>query len=128
VPTALSSTSILNPFFGYPVSYFSASTASHQDPALSFPSSSSASTPPDLRHGRRRKRDLAYTLLRLLWQRWKTHVRAALCLISVAFVLARLWRRARWRVGVGGMREGAVLAIARRVVDGLPAEVRQLAG
>ena len=76
----LSSTSLLNPFFGYPVAY-------HTDASA-----------PNLRHGRRRKRDLVYTLARLWWQRWRNHVKVIL--LVLALVLAS-WRRRRvvklWR-------------------------------
>ncbi|KAI0088158.1 hypothetical protein BDY19DRAFT_1010025 [Irpex rosettiformis] len=76
-PNILSSTSLLNPFFGYPVSYTETDL--------------SASTP-NLRHGRRRKRDLVYTLLRLWWSRWKNHIRFFLFLLFLVFAT---WKRRR---------------------------------
>lgn len=50
-PTSISPTSLLNPFFGYPA-FLAYGTLS-------------------LEHGRRRKRDLARTLLLLFWIRWR---------------------------------------------------------
>lgn len=71
-----------NPFFGYPIipdalhSIPSRIRASFSDSLSSLPSYLSGSTQqptgsvPALRHGRRRKRDLARTLLIMYWQRW----------------------------------------------------------
>ncbi|KAF8902909.1 CRAL-TRIO domain-containing protein [Gymnopilus junonius] len=67
----LSPTSILNPFFGYPVS------------------TSSTRGPPSFRHGRRRKRDLVRTLLTLFWIRWRKHITFGLCL-TIILVIWRL--------------------------------------
>ena len=66
----LSPTSLLNPFFGYPVS----------------PPSNRGL--PYLRYGRRRKRDLVRTLLTLFWIRWHKHVIIGGCLT----VLLMLWK------------------------------------
>ncbi|KAF9462463.1 CRAL-TRIO domain-containing protein [Collybia nuda] len=52
--TSLSPTSLLNPYFGYPIS------STHGSPFL--------------HHGRRRKRDLLRTLAVLLWARWRKFV------------------------------------------------------
>jgi hypothetical protein len=72
----LSPTNLLNPFFGYPV------TRSQHSKSLS------------LQHGRRRKRDLLYTLLKLFWRRWNRPITAFLWLL--AYILAiRMWCR-RW--------------------------------
>ncbi|KAJ6508081.1 CRAL-TRIO domain-containing protein [Mycena vulgaris] len=57
--------SLLNPFFGYPD------------------------------HGRRRKRDLARTLLVLAWRRWRKHIMA--CIWVFVFILTARGRR-RWFV------------------------------
>ncbi|KIP06538.1 hypothetical protein PHLGIDRAFT_30459 [Phlebiopsis gigantea 11061_1 CR5-6] len=80
--TVLSSTSLLNPFFGYPAV-------------------SDAFSPPTPRHGRRRKRDLVRTLLRLWWARWGACVRLAVLALALCLVLRRTrWLaalRARWR-------------------------------
>jgi retinaldehyde-binding protein 1 len=70
--TAISATSLLNPFFGYPVS--------------------SSGGLPSLHHGRRRKRDLARTLLILAWRRWRRHLMA--CVWILVFVLTVRGRRA----------------------------------
>ncbi|KAJ7354666.1 CRAL-TRIO domain-containing protein [Mycena albidolilacea] len=70
--TAISATSLLNPFFGYPVS--------------------SSGGSPSLHHGRRRKRDLARTLLILAWRRWRRHLMA--CVWIFVFVLTVRGRRA----------------------------------
>ncbi|KAF8160690.1 CRAL-TRIO domain-containing protein [Crassisporium funariophilum] len=67
----LSPVSLLNPFFGYP-----ASTTSNRRSA-------------SLRHGRRRKRDLAKTLATLFWIRWHTRITLGLCL-AVIFFLAEI--------------------------------------
>jgi hypothetical protein len=73
----LSSTSLLNPFFGYPAVDDSAS-------------------PPSLRHGRRRKRDLLMTLVRLWCARWGYPIQ----MILIVFLLVLALRRARWRVSL----------------------------
>ncbi|KAI0339983.1 hypothetical protein BDW22DRAFT_1361069 [Trametopsis cervina] len=72
----LSALSLLNPFFGYPVTS----------------SSSSSESAPYLRHGRRRKRDLVYTLARLWWVRWGGALRASLL---VLLALIAVWKRRR---------------------------------
>ncbi|KAF8647088.1 hypothetical protein AX16_006922 [Volvariella volvacea WC 439] len=61
--TSIPSTSVLNPYFGYPAS-------------LSGGSSS-------LLYGRRRKRDLIRTLITLFWRRWRAQ-------LSVGFIIALL--------------------------------------
>lgn len=66
----LSPTSILNPFFGYPVS------------------AASTHGPPSFRYGRRRKRDLARTLLTLFWIRWRKHISFGACLTVILII----WR------------------------------------
>ncbi|KAK0448833.1 CRAL-TRIO domain-containing protein [Armillaria borealis] len=72
--SSLSPTSMINPFFGYPVSVTGTSASLH--------------------HGRRRKRDLAKTLMLLLWLRWRRRIMA--CFWLGMFALAvRLWSR-RW--------------------------------
>lgn len=70
--TVLSSTSLLNPFFGYPAVYDATAT-------------------PALRHGRRRKRDLLYTLARLWWARWGTRTVLTLALLALLLAIRR-WR------------------------------------
>ncbi|KAF8915608.1 CRAL-TRIO domain-containing protein [Mucidula mucida] len=69
----LSPTSALNPFYGYPVAVLGTSASLH--------------------HGRRRKRDLARTLLRLLWLRWRGSITSCiwLCLLVFAARLTRRW-------------------------------------
>ncbi|KAF8740198.1 hypothetical protein AX14_008379 [Amanita brunnescens Koide BX004] len=59
----LPSTSLLNPFFGYPVSQSSNSIL--------------------LPHGRRRKRDLAGALAFLFWMRWRKHITLSLVLATL---------------------------------------------
>ena len=66
----LSSMSLLNPFFGYPAAYDAAAT-------------------PSLRHGRRRKRDLLYTLARLWWARWRSLVKLTALILILVLVLGR---------------------------------------
>ncbi|KAJ7680820.1 CRAL-TRIO domain-containing protein [Mycena polygramma] len=73
--TAIPSTSLLNPFFGYPVS--------------------SSGGSPSLHHGRRRKRDLAQTLLILAWRRWRRHITT--CVWIVVFILTVRGRRTWFR-------------------------------
>ncbi|KAJ7121329.1 CRAL-TRIO domain-containing protein [Mycena crocata] len=70
--TPIPPTSLLNPFFGYPVS--------------------SSGGSPSLYHGRRRKRDLARTLLILAWRRWGRHIMA--CVWTLVFMLTVRGRRA----------------------------------
>ncbi|KAJ3555644.1 hypothetical protein NM688_g2461 [Phlebia brevispora] len=78
-PKTLSATSLSNPFYGYPVEF------------------NRSSMVPTLRHGRRRKRDLVRTLLRLWWSRWRHHIKALLYILALllAFLLARkrVWQR-----------------------------------
>ncbi|KAF8629135.1 hypothetical protein AX17_005721 [Amanita inopinata Kibby_2008] len=69
----LSSTSLLNPFFGYPASQTSGLTT--------------------LPHGRRRKRDLAETLVLLFWMRWRKHITFSLVLAT--FILAMRLRQSK---------------------------------
>ncbi|KAJ7933790.1 CRAL-TRIO domain-containing protein [Mycena leptocephala] len=69
--TAIPPTSLLNPFFGYPVS--------------------SSGGSPSLHHGRRRKRDLVRTLLILAWRRWRRHIMA--CIWILVFILTVKGRR-----------------------------------
>ncbi|EFI28227.1 hypothetical protein CC1G_14252 [Coprinopsis cinerea okayama7 len=66
----ISPTSLLNPFFGYPVS-------TTPDRRL-----------PSLQHGRRRKRDLFKTLALLFWSRWHSYI-ILTCCISVLCLLLR---------------------------------------
>lgn len=63
----LPSTSLLNPFFGYPVSQTSSTIM--------------------LPHGRRRKRDLAETLAFLFWMRWKKHITLSLVLATLMIAI-----------------------------------------
>jgi len=65
--TQLPSTSLLNPFFGYPVSQTSSSTT--------------------LPHGRRRKRDLAETLAFLFWMRWRKHITLSLAVATLIIII-----------------------------------------
>ncbi|KAG7446558.1 CRAL/TRIO domain-containing protein [Guyanagaster necrorhizus] len=73
-PSSLSPTSMFNPFFGYPVSVTGTSATLH--------------------YGRRRKRDLAKTLLLLLWLRWGRRIMACFWFGMFALTM-RLWSR-RW--------------------------------
>ena len=75
----LSPTSLLNPFFGYPIS------------------SSSKRGPVSFRHGRRRKRDLVRTLITLFWIRWRKHITFALCVTMMFIVLKRGFRKGNLR-------------------------------
>lgn len=77
----ISPTSILNPFFGYPVHV-------------------TEGRPPFLQNGRRRKRDLVRTLTLLLWFRWRRGIMS--CLYIIGFICAirlvtlkRTWRSSR---------------------------------
>ena len=82
VRAVLSSTSLLNPFFGYPAVH---------DPSAA----------PSLRHGRRRKRDLLRTLARLWWARWGDPAKALLAAIVLVLVLRKArghLPRAGWRL------------------------------
>ncbi|KAJ7661636.1 CRAL-TRIO domain-containing protein [Mycena rosella] len=82
IVTPIAATSLLNPFFGYPASSAGGAAALH--------------------HGRRRKRDLAHTLLVLAWRRWRKHIMA--CMWIFLFVLTTRGRRAWFvRSGTTGM-------------------------
>lgn len=61
----LSVMSVLNPYFGYPVSTY----------------------------GRRRKRDLAKTLATLFWMRWRTHITIVTCLTIIVLVARVVFRK-----------------------------------
>ncbi|CCL99661.1 uncharacterized protein FIBRA_01681 [Fibroporia radiculosa] len=80
-----SATAAWNPFYGYPVSH--------------------ASSVPTLLHGRRRKRDLLRTLVRLLWARWGNHILRGLFLLAALlfYRIASSPRRWLWsaRRGTG---------------------------
>lgn len=84
----LSSTSALNPFFGYPVAL---------KPGL-----------PALRYGRRRKRDLLQTLAKLFWLRWHKQMTAVLCLISLAVLFKLASKKSVF--GLFGLRRRVPLA------------------
>ncbi|TFK44283.1 CRAL-TRIO domain-containing protein [Crucibulum laeve] len=71
----ISPTSLLNPFFGYPVS------------------SSTSRSSLSLHHGRRRKRDLAQTLALLFWIRWKKHITFGLFILTCLLVIRLNGRR-----------------------------------
>ncbi|KAF9527318.1 CRAL-TRIO domain-containing protein [Crepidotus variabilis] len=73
----MSSTSALNPFFGYPIS------------------ASSTRDGPALRHGRRRKRDLFRTLVKLFWLRWQSHLKLGFYLATLVVVMKLVLNR-RW--------------------------------
>jgi hypothetical protein len=78
---SLSSTSLLNPFFGYPVSQSSGAVTLH--------------------HGRRRKRDLAGTLALLFWIRWRKHITLAIVMATLIFTIkARQPRGIRGYIGI----------------------------
>ncbi|KAL1734709.1 hypothetical protein EV714DRAFT_202033 [Schizophyllum commune] len=110
---SLSPLSILNPFFGYPARSHSHAPASHNSLRSGHPT-----LPAHLRtdalhhrrhshflpHGRRRRRDLAKTLLLLFWARWGGVIRA------VVWCVALGWAGRRWKqllVGRGGAGWGA---------------------
>jgi len=79
--SSMSPTSPGNPFYGYPVA--------------------SSTSVPTLVHGRRRKRDLFRTLMRLLWARWSRYIMTLLVLF-LAITMYRVVRvmrskKSRWR-------------------------------
>lgn len=74
--TTLSPRSLLNPFFGYPV------TASLAYNVLT------------LHHGRRRKRDLARTLVFLWWERWRDRVTIGMWFL-LFWIAMKLWKAVR---------------------------------
>ena len=88
--TSLSSTSLLNPFFGYP--------ASSQQGLTS------------LQHGRRRKRDLARTLAFLFWIRWRNHLIIGLLLAVCVFAVKQASRRRLLRFSNGSLDWRALVA------------------
>lgn len=71
----VSSTSALNPFYGYPVT---------PAPTKGVPT---------LRFGRRRKRDLVRTLAKLFWLRWHSQVNTLLCLVGIIFLVRLVSRK-----------------------------------
>ncbi|KAL1721984.1 hypothetical protein EV715DRAFT_194116 [Schizophyllum commune] len=94
---SLSPLSILNPFFGYPSHAHTSSDHPHQHaPASLHPRAAHTRhahhrhTSHSLPHGRRRRRDLAKTLLLLFWARWGTF------LTRVAWTAASLWALRKW--------------------------------
>ncbi|KAJ7594460.1 CRAL-TRIO domain-containing protein [Mycena floridula] len=72
-PSIISSTSILNPFYGYPV-HLNADLRLH------------------LHHGRRRKRDLIKTLLSLFWLRWGDSITSIGWILAFIFAARTLKR------------------------------------
>jgi len=78
--SSISSMSLLNPFFGYPISSSLTSSNTHVFP-----------------HGRRRKRDLLRTLVLLWWARWRNHISVVLWFI-LAMLAVRLAIR-KWLLG-----------------------------
>ncbi|KAG7098311.1 hypothetical protein E1B28_000272 [Marasmius oreades] len=84
-PASLSPMSSSNPYFGYP---------------LSISDSGSSS----LRHGRKRKRDLARTLLTLLWHRWRGVVSPCLWTMAIALAIRLLWVRRSLHSSSEGVR------------------------
>ncbi|KAL1680554.1 hypothetical protein EV122DRAFT_288804 [Schizophyllum commune] len=86
---SLSPLSILNPFFGYP------SHAHHHTPAHMRSNAihhrHHKHTSHSLPHGRRRRRDLARTLLLLFWARWGGVIRAILWMGALIYA-GRRWK------------------------------------
>jgi len=100
-PRHITSRSLFNPFFGYPV--------------VPLPKSSdnvdgyfNGYNVPNLQHGRRRKRDLARTLLRLWWERWRSEIKTAAWIVAI---VAALWMR---RSPILRQRWSALLELARK--------------
>ena len=93
-PRVSSRFSSISPFFGYPI------TVPHRHPPHSTHLSHSPSGIPQLRHGRRRKRDLARALLVLFWQKWKARIGI---LVLVLCVVSGFMRASRSR-RIGGLR------------------------
>lgn len=98
--------SVDNPFYGYPLEVVEddargRSTGAYGETGEMFVGGNGSSAQhtsrrsqngvPRLRHGRRRKRDLAKTLLMLYWQQWKAQISIGAILV-VAFGLFRLTR------------------------------------
>lgn len=84
--TSISPTSLLNPFFGYPA-FLAYGTLS-------------------LEHGRRRKRDLARTLLLLFWIRWRK-------VLIIGFLLA--FSAAILKVGARGVYARSLRSFLARI-------------
>ncbi|KAJ3564427.1 hypothetical protein NP233_g8305 [Leucocoprinus birnbaumii] len=76
--SSISPTSMLNPFYGYPAASSRGYTQLH--------------------HGRRRKRDLARTLIWLFWQRWRNHLTIGAILTALAVVVHFSARRGLLRI------------------------------
>ncbi|KAI0759869.1 CRAL-TRIO domain-containing protein [Trametes elegans] len=109
VPSAISPTSHLNPYFGYPVS---------------GPGRGAGGPTPRLRHGRQRKRDLLRTLAALWWARWRHRVCCAAALLgaalAIAAAIASRRRRARGRGWGPGWGRGLLAVGAAARVAGRP--------
>ncbi|TFL03016.1 CRAL-TRIO domain-containing protein [Pterulicium gracile] len=105
----LSARSFMNPFFGYPVLLTPASP-SLTSSSYAFPQSAEEKPwQSHLRHGRRRKRDLAQTLLRLFWDRWKTRtpkIASIVLLVALFFSLRRKAHIATLFQRLGKLRTG----------------------
>jgi hypothetical protein len=80
---SLSPTSPLNPFFGYPASSRCGLTS--------------------LQHGRRRKRDLARTLVLLFWLRWRKGLIIGLLLVVCAITVKLVTKRRLLRFQKGAL-------------------------
>ncbi|EIN11534.1 CRAL/TRIO domain-containing protein [Punctularia strigosozonata HHB-11173 SS5] len=92
-------TSVLNPFWGYPVTFsypFSSSSSDARSPARPpIRAHHHSSSVPYLRHGRRRKRDLLRTLALLWWTRWRGTLRIVFVLCLLAVLCAAKSRRGK---------------------------------
>ncbi|CAL1706220.1 unnamed protein product [Somion occarium] len=101
---AISPFSLLNPYFGYPAMISDAAA-------------------PTLYYGRRRKRDLFRTLLRLFWMRWRRHLTASFFCLLVFLTIAVLrkvtWmRRWRWPISSASALLGVILQLPPSVGAG----------
>jgi hypothetical protein len=97
--------SALNPFFGYPVTAapptVSTGTSSGPGgPGAPPPLGRQPTGVPALRHGRRRKRDLARALAVLWWRRWGARVRGLGMVVLLLAVVWAAWARVRARRGL----------------------------
>ncbi|KAJ7141272.1 CRAL-TRIO domain-containing protein [Mycena epipterygia] len=92
--TAIPATSLLNPFFGYPIS--------------------SSGGSPSLHHGRRRKRDLARTLLVLAWRRWRRHIMA--CVWVLVFILTVKGRQTWFSRSSSGISVWKAVSASTRLI------------
>jgi len=88
--SSISPAFLLNPFYGYPAT--------------------SIRGYPQLHHSRRRKRDLARTLVWLFWLRWRSHISSVVILTTLVLALNFAIRKGFWHISDRHLSRLAILS------------------